>query len=96
MTDLPAYTGPGGDCPKCGAGGVLTEWHYTGKVTFPGDKPYPCGSRSDLNGGRGQSQHLCRICANCGFGWVEACIGNGNAARLRLVPGGEGADQCPI
>jgi len=76
MTDLPAYTGPGGYCPKCGAAGVLTEWHHIGGVLGPAKmarREPPCKSYPGLAEFGGEGQHLCRLCPNCGYGWVEAC-----------------------
>jgi hypothetical protein len=29
--ELPAYSGPGGRCPKCGVDGIQTEWHDSSK-----------------------------------------------------------------
>jgi len=78
MADLPAYSGPGGQCPKCGAGGVQTEWHGSGGVLAPrkmGRREPPCKYEPDLAVFGGEGEHLCRLCLNCGYGWVEACAG---------------------
>lgn len=94
MTELPAYTGPGGCCPKCGAGGVQTEYHRLGGCWAPDKtcgRESPCKNRSELSAIKG-SEHLCRVCRNCGYGWVEACAVNGDATRLKIVPAGEGTD----
>jgi hypothetical protein len=64
MTDLPAYTGPEGGCPKCGEYGVRTEWHWAGgvRVDFTvyrvprdgeGRKPCPAGLVSQSGPGDG-------------------------------------------
>ena len=98
MTDLPAYTGPGGYCPKCGGGGVLTEWHHVGGALAPSKMAHrkpPCRHHSDLAKFGGEGEHLCRLCTNCGYGWVEGCAASDDATRLRIVPDGEGTDQCP-
>jgi len=98
MSDLPAYTGPGGSCPKCEAGGVLTEWHKAGGMLAQkkvAGREAPCRHCRDLAGFGGEGEHLCRLCANCGYGWVEACAASDGAARLRIVADGEGTDQCP-
>lgn len=94
MTDLPAYTGPGGCCPKCGAAGVQTEYHWAGGCWAPDKtcgRESPCKSHRELE----RSEHLCRVCKNCGYGWAEACAVSGDATWLRIVPDGKGTDQCP-
>jgi hypothetical protein len=53
----------------------------------------PCKDVDALAGLDGE--HLCRLCRNCGYGWVEACADrrSGEAGRLRAVPGEEGTDS---
>jgi ribosomal protein S27AE len=90
MADLPAYTGPGGYCPKCGAGGVLTEHHWAGGALGPkkmSRREPPCKDSDDLAAFGGEGEHLCRLCANCGYGWVEACTDNPSSeiGQLRSV-----------
>lgn len=71
MTDLPPYSGRCAQCPKYETG-VSAEWHVTGGAFAPerkGDREYPCKRNRDLF----RKEHLCRICQNCGYGWVEAC-----------------------
>jgi ssDNA-binding Zn-finger/Zn-ribbon topoisomerase 1 len=98
MADLPAYSGTGAKCPKCGRPGVTTEWHRAGGVLAPkkeaGPEP-PCKSIRALETLRGEGEHLCRLCPNCGYGWAEACMDNrvGDPGRLRPVPGQGAADQ---
>lgn len=76
MTSLPAYSGPA-KCPKCRSY-VSTEWHWGGGIFAPkkggdgAESSYPCHSISDLSE-IGEGEHLCRVCQNCGYGWVEAC-----------------------
>ena len=74
MADLPAYTGPGHHCPKCGTGGVATEYHWAGGLWAPktGKRKAPCEDHPEL-ARIGKGEHLCRIYGNCGYGWVEAC-----------------------
>jgi hypothetical protein len=79
MTCLPAYSGPGGQCPKCGVDGIQTEWHDSSKWTS-GLKKVPCSAPCDDL--RDEGEHLCRGCGNCGFGWAEACV------RTRAAPSG--------
>jgi hypothetical protein len=77
--DRPAYTGPGGNCPKCGTGGVLTEYHYAGGVWAPakmGRSEPPCKDHLELEDVL-RGEHLCRLCPSCGHGWVEACADAG-------------------
>jgi hypothetical protein len=98
MADLPAYSGPGAGCPKCGAGGIQTEWHHAGGALAPqkmARREPPCKHRPDLAEFGGQGEHLCRICLNCGYGWAEACADNhgGQARQLRSVPGDERTRQ---
>ena len=76
IAELPAYSGPGGACPKCRVGGVLTEWHRAGGVLGPrqmAQRESPCKLRTDLQAFGGKGEHLCRLCRNCNYGWVEAC-----------------------
>lgn len=97
MTDLAPYTGPGGYCPKCGAAGVQTEYHWAGGCWAPDKtcgRESPCKSHSELSAIEG-SEHLCRVCKNCGYGWVEACKGSDDTGQLGLVPDGQEADPCP-
>lgn len=77
ITELPAYSGPGGQCPKCGADCVKTEYHWAGGVWAPKktfDRESPCKGIQTLSEIGGGSEHLCRVCLNCGHGWPEACI----------------------
>ena len=77
MTDLPAYTGLRALCPKCGCSDVLTEWHSAGGVLAHDKKMArrepPCKAYPDLAKFDGSGEHLCRVCAHCRYGWVEAC-----------------------
>jgi hypothetical protein len=71
MTDLPAYSGPLAVCPKCRTPGASMKWHSLGGAFAPRKRgeitsSYPCRRIRDLDG------HLCRVCRNCGYGWVEA------------------------
>jgi hypothetical protein len=59
MTGLPAYSGDA-TCPKCKAR-VSTHWHVMGGYVSSRCRRLEIG------------EHLCRICGNCGYGWVEAC-----------------------
>lgn len=98
MTDLPAYTGPEGKCPKCGEYGGRTEWHWAGGVLAPekmARREPPCKDIEDLASFGGEGEHLCRLCPNCGYGWVEACAGNhgGKTRQLRPVPGEERTER---
>jgi len=71
---LPEYTGPGGKCPKC-RGRVETEYHWAGGCWAPkttAGRESPCRGRDDLSG-INDSEHLCRVCTVCGYGWPEAC-----------------------
>jgi hypothetical protein len=72
MTDLPAYSGPGGRCPKCGVDGIQTEWHNSSKWVSGRQKVPCCAPCHDL--GRDEGEHLCRGCGDCGYGWAEACV----------------------
>jgi hypothetical protein len=80
MTDLPAYSGLGGRCPKCGTDGIQTEWHSSSKWTS-GRQNVPCSAPCD-DLSRDEGEHLCRGCGNCGYGWAEAC------APTRAAPAG--------
>jgi hypothetical protein len=98
MTGLPAYSGPRIPCPKCGVSGVLTEWHRAGGCLAPGKmsgREPPCNNRDDLAAIGGKGEHLCRLCVNCGYGWVEACAPSRGAGPLRAVPDTEETGECP-
>lgn len=82
--ELPAYSGQTVDCPKCGPAVATTTFHHgtmIGKKNPHGDG-WVCGRmwRTLPHGG-----HLCRLCKNCGYGWVEACIDSGDD---------QGSEQC--
>ena len=92
MGDLPAYSGRGARCPKCGTHDALTEWHRFGGAFAPremtGRRPpfKDSGALSGLGG-----EHLCRLCGSCGYGWPEACADRQDGGvRLRAVPDREG------
>jgi hypothetical protein len=79
---LPAYSGPDGPCPRCGLPGAMTEWHWAGPLApqdMAGCRP-PCAGHAELAVLGGEGEHLCRLCLNCGYGWTEACAGQGTAA----------------
>jgi hypothetical protein len=88
---LPAYSGPLGSCPKCGSRGAETHYHTAGGglgLKKIAGQAAPCQrieSLSRLLGG----EHLCRLCGNCGYGWVEACVDQpaDGTGHLRAVPG---------
>lgn len=70
MDELPAYSGPLATCPKCKAGtNVLTIYHRSWD---------PCEYRPS-------GEHLCRVCKNCSYGWVEACADGGTDQRPDLT-----------
>jgi hypothetical protein len=74
---LPAYTGPGGRCPKCQVPcASATEWHWAA-VAFPSREQQrgraPACGELGLLGIPVDGEHLCRLCTNCGYGWAEAC-----------------------
>jgi hypothetical protein len=60
-------------------GVVLTRWHWAAQRAeqeIAGHRP-PCAGRTDLLRPGGRGEHLCRLCLNCGYGWLEACTGQG-------------------
>jgi hypothetical protein len=80
MTDLPAYSGPGAECPKCKAGHLVTAWHYGVAVTekTPRGDDWPCEWPSWQNDWN--LEHLCRYCRNCAYTRAEALTpGSGDA-----------------
>jgi hypothetical protein len=91
MTYLPAYSGLGRRCPKCGADGIRTEWHLSSKRAQAGQR-VPCNAPCDDL--RDESEHLCRGCGNCDCGWAEACAGN-DTGQPSPVPSGEETEKCP-
>jgi predicted RNA-binding Zn-ribbon protein involved in translation (DUF1610 family) len=96
--DLPAYSGLGAECPKCGRPFADTEYHRAGGGFAPektGDREPPCKSIPALQRLDGEGEHLCRLCPNCGYGWAEACADSraGGTGRLMPVPGQGAADR---
>jgi hypothetical protein len=69
--DLPPYSGCCAGCPKCGQPGVTTTYHAAAMTPVLGTNPrravWVCGV-DEL------TQHLCRLCMNCGYGWCEATV----------------------
>lgn len=72
---LPPFSGAAVRCPKCGTGGVKVTWHVLGGMTGE-----PCVYTS-------YSQHLCRACHCCGYGWMEATKDSENREPLRAIGG---------
>lgn len=66
--DLPAYSGAMVACPKCGMTGV--ETHYHGGLPYPGENPR--GDKWACWIHKPRTEHLCRLCGNCGYDWIEA------------------------
>lgn len=88
---LPAYSGPGGGCPKCGQPGARTRWHWAGGALAPPepDGSTPACSGPGVTGEAVTGEHLCRSCPACGYGWPESCTVAGVRAltALTLPPG---------
>jgi hypothetical protein len=62
------YSGPMTICPKCGkAGCVGTHWHLRAQR----DRKFACSSFRP-------GEHLCRLCGNCGYRWIEATADQGS------------------
>lgn len=92
MAELPAYSGRGAGCMKCGTHGPDRLAPVRWRVCAQGDggRRLPCKDNDALAGLGGEQ--LCRLCGNCGYGWPEACTDNrqDGAGRLRAVPDGKG------
>jgi hypothetical protein len=80
MADLPAYSGPDIECPKCQVKKISTIWHPASAwpVKTSRDVYWECTRITGIR------QHLCRECKNCGYTWAEACMDNRSADQRRL------------
>jgi hypothetical protein len=65
VIELPAYSGPSAECPKCGAH-MKTEYHAVG-IMWTEHMPTEQGFQQI-------DEHLYRLCPRCGYGWPEACV----------------------
>lgn len=82
---LPPYSGTRGPCPKCGLRGVGTNWHMS--LPYPVENPR--GDRWTCWKYPPRCEHLCRLCNNCGYGWIEAVVeANADPAALHSVSDG--------
>lgn len=52
-------------CPKCGGDKVRTDYHPHGVLSEP------CGTRFGWPDIQNLSEHLCRTCTRCRYGWPE-------------------------
>lgn len=67
---LPPFSGRNTSCPKCGMS-VDVAWHLLGL-----QKGFPC-----WNDPPDCDEHMCRVCPECGYGWMEAPA-DANAAEV--------------
>jgi hypothetical protein len=75
MTNLPGY-GTVKRCPKCGAPttpGATTVYHAERLYRETTSEPHPpCALLPKT--GPGFTEHQCRVCQTCMFGWCEAVL----------------------
>jgi hypothetical protein len=62
---LPPFSDSSAECPKCRYPIVKITWHSRGGA-LGGHKGFPCEHR------RLPGEHICRTCARCGYGFIEA------------------------
>jgi hypothetical protein len=57
-------------CSKCGSKVIQTTWHVG--LILQAEPSYPCEiwTYAELVTGP-ISEHLCRVCLTCGYGWPE-------------------------
>lgn len=72
---------PEAGCPKCCSEQVSATWHATAVAL------QPCWT-TRLVIDRVTTEHLCRRCERCGYGWCEIPADGGAAAVDRRDPRG--------
>jgi hypothetical protein len=60
---LPPFSGMSACCPKCGSP-MDVKWH----PSCGAEGGYPCWLENHM------SEHHCRTCPCCGYGWMEATL----------------------